>query len=88
MEYLVVVLAVWGVTNAAVTHLEGPEWTWTLLPYLLGVGGQALINPSYLWYGIAWGAAAVLLTRLSDLLLVGADSIRFAALRQQRGNTR
>ena len=88
MEYVVVVLAVWGITNVAATHLEGSEWIWSLLPYLLGVGGQALINPSYLWYGVAWGAAAVLLTRLSDLLLVTADWVRFAALRMQRGNQR
>lgn len=88
MEYVVVVLAVWGICTIAERHLEASPWIWSLLPYVLGVGGQALINPSYLWYGVGLGAAAVLLMRVSDLLLVTADWVRFAALRTQRGNTR
>ena len=84
MEYVVVVLAVWGVCDTAKVLLEGPEWAWRILPFVLGLAGQALVNPSYLWYGIGWGAAAVVLTLVSDVLLVTADWIRFAALRTQK----
>lgn len=85
MEYVVVVLAVWGVWDAAEALLDGPEWAWKLLPFVLGLAGQALINPSYLWYGIGLGAAAMVLMLVTNLLLVTADWIRFAALRQQKG---
>ena len=88
MEYAVVIAAVWGIWNVAQSLLDGPEWFWKLLPFALGVGGQALIDYDHWWYGLGLGAAAMLVMLIADLLLVTADWIRFAALRSQRGNTR
>jgi hypothetical protein len=88
MEYAIVVLAVWGIWNVAQSLLDGPEWFWKLLPFVLGVGGQALIDYDHWWYGLGLGAAAMLVMLVADLLLVTADWIRFAALRSQRGTTR
>jgi hypothetical protein len=84
MEYVVVVLAVWGVWETAQALLEGPEWAWRLLPFVLGVGGQALIDHDHLWYGLGLGGAAMVLMLVTNLLLVTTDWIRFAALRQQK----
>ena len=86
MEYVLVVLAVWGIWSVASSLLDGPEWSWKLLPFALGLGGQALIDHDHWWYGLGLGGAAMILMLITDLLLVTADAIRFSALRPQRGN--
>ena len=88
MEYVLVVLAVWGIWSAAVSLLEGPEWAWKLVPFVLGVAGQALVDYHHLWYGIGLGGAAMFLMLVADLLLVAADSIRFNVLRRPRESQR
>ena len=88
MEYAVVILATWGIWTVAQALLDGPDWFWKLLPFGLGIGGQAVIDYDHWWYGLGWGAAAMLVMMFADLLLVTTDWIRFAALRSQRGNQR
>ena len=83
MAYLFAVLGVWAVWNALATYVEGPGWFWTVLPLVLGIGGQALIDASTWWWGLGIGGAAILVMRLNDLLLVTADWIRVTLL--QRG---
>lgn len=85
MEYLLAVLTVWAVWNLASTFYEASEAVWLAVTLVLGIGAQILIDLDHWWWGVGIGGAAVLVMRLSDLLLVTADWIRFAALRQQRG---
>ncbi len=75
-------LAVWGVRQFAEALLEDvPTWMWRGGCLALGVAGQCLIDYQDWWYGLAWGSAALLLTMVSDLLLVVTDRTMVSNLR-------
>jgi hypothetical protein len=84
MEQALVVLAVWAVWSLLQFFFEASPWVWVVIPLILGVGGQALIDHDKLWLGLGIGGAAILVMRLHDLMLVVTDWVRVAVLRTQR----
>jgi hypothetical protein len=86
MAQLLVALAVWGLWTILSEIIEASPWFWRVFPIVLGVGGQCLIDYSRWWLGLGLGGAAMLLMRISDLLLVTADLCKVHVLRQQRRN--
>ena len=74
MEYVLVVLAVWGIwTLPAVPSWRDRNGPGRLLPLRSRRCWAGLGRPLHLWYGIGWGAAAMFLMLVADVLLVAAD---------------
>jgi hypothetical protein len=84
MEHLLVAFAVWGLWTVLTEMMEASPWFWRALPFVLGVGGQCLIDYHDWWLGLGLGGLAMILMRFSDLLLVTTDWVRVLVLRQQR----
>jgi hypothetical protein len=84
MEYFLVALGVWVIWNTMSQFFEAAPAFWALLPIGLGVGGQCILDYRSWYLGIGLGGLAVILMRISDLLLVAADWFRVAVLRHQR----
>jgi hypothetical protein len=86
MVYFLVALAVWVLWSSLAEYFEANRLFWLLLPLVLGVGGQCLIDYHRWWLGFGLGGLAVMLMKVNDLLLVSTDWIRVAVLRQQRNS--
>jgi hypothetical protein len=78
------VLGVWALVAVAEEWLVLPRWAWDGLMIGLGIGVQLLIEPSDWWWGVGIGGAAMLLQRLTDLLLVFTDWSKLHVLRRTR----
>lgn len=88
MVYFLVALAVWAFWSLLTEYFEANRLFWYLFPLALGVGGQCLIDYHRWWLGFGIGGLAVMLMKVSDLLLVSTDCVRVTVLRQQRNSGR
>jgi hypothetical protein len=81
--HLLLILAVWGVWTLLETLIEDDigDWVWILLALILGLGAQLLLDWDQWYLGLGIGGGAVLLMRLTDLLLVTTDWVRVHVLR-------
>jgi hypothetical protein len=84
VEQVVVVFGVWALWSLLTLFVEASPWVWVVVPLVLGVIGQALVDYEQWWLGIGLGGAAIFVMRLADLLLVTTDWIRVHVLRAQR----
>jgi hypothetical protein len=84
VEQVVVVFGVWALWSLLALFLEASPWVWIVVPLVLGVVGQVLIDYDKWWLGLGLGGAAIFLMRLADLLLVTTDWIRVLVLRAGR----
>lgn len=83
MEHLFGVFAVWAIVDTTQYFLEAPVWFWRLLPFLLGVATQALLDPDWellVVNGLGIGGASMFVMTLANVLLVTGDRVRFDAL--------
>jgi hypothetical protein len=84
VEQVVVVFGVWALWSLIALFMEASPWVWIVVPLVLGVIGQTLLDYDQWWLGLGLGGAAIFVMRLADVLLVTADWIRVLVLRAQR----
>lgn len=77
-------MAIWGLWEVLDEHLEISTWIAIIFPFVLGIGGQALIDHDKLWLGLGIGGLTMFISRLADLLLVTTDWVKVSVLRQPR----
>ena len=79
-DQLLAVFAVWILWTMLVMVFTTPEWFPYAFGLAVGLGLQALIEPSEWYLGLGIGGAAAFLVLVSDVLLVTADAIRSGVL--------
>jgi hypothetical protein len=84
MEYVIAALAVWWVWLAVLPWITAPEWFWTILITVLGIGAALLIDPSTAYWGLGIAGGSLLVKRVEELLLLVADRVRVDVLRNTR----
>jgi len=84
MDYFLVALGVWAIWSLLTVYFEANRLFWELLPIALGIGGACILDYREWYFGIGLGGLASMFMRISDVLLVAADALRFQVLRHQR----
>ena len=78
------ILAIWLAWTTAERWVDADRWVWYLIVAVLGIGWQCLDGLDRWWYGVGIGGGVVLLSLVTDLLLVLTDWCRVSVLRHQR----